>query len=219
MPYDTFFNLPDDKRERVIEASLEEFALYDYKTASLSRIVEKVGIAKGSMYQYFENKKDLYLYLIDYAAKVKLDYLSQNAPAASGRDFFEVYKDISYESTKFNLSNPKYSRILYHAARETFNEELGDVAVQLRTVSKNYMKERLAKAQEEGQVRKDVDLDLMAFCVSQLSIDLEDYLSNKFNFSYGDMLKNGREEFPVSHDKVEEILEELITFFKRGLKA
>ena len=64
MPKETFFNLPEAKRQRIIDLALAEFAEKDYDTASISRIVSQAGIAKGSFYQYFENKEDLYTYLL-----------------------------------------------------------------------------------------------------------------------------------------------------------
>ena len=45
----TFDNLPAEKRERIIELALAEFAEHPYALASLSRIVERAGIAKGSI--------------------------------------------------------------------------------------------------------------------------------------------------------------------------
>ena len=67
MPKQTFLNLPEEKRKAFLEIALEEFANHDYNTASVSKIVERAGIAKGSVYQYFEDKQDLFLYLLDYA--------------------------------------------------------------------------------------------------------------------------------------------------------
>jgi TetR/AcrR family transcriptional regulator len=65
MPKPTFFNLTDDKRQRLIDLAIEEFAENDYDLASISKIVAQAGIAKGSFYQYFEDKKDLYQYLLE----------------------------------------------------------------------------------------------------------------------------------------------------------
>ena len=69
MPKSTFMNLPEGKRGAIIGIAFEEFALNSYEHASLSRIVERAGIAKGSMYQYFADKHELYLYLVDLAAR------------------------------------------------------------------------------------------------------------------------------------------------------
>ena len=59
MPKETFLNLPEEKRNRILDAAIQEFAANPYDVASISNIVRKVGIAKGSFYQYFEDKKDL----------------------------------------------------------------------------------------------------------------------------------------------------------------
>lgn len=71
MPTSTFNRLPRKKRLHFIEVATREFALNHYNDASISRIVRTLGIAKGSVYQYFENKADLYEYLV-LAARNKL---------------------------------------------------------------------------------------------------------------------------------------------------
>lgn len=218
MPYQTFFNLPEEKRQNVIDAALEEFALYDYKTASLSRMVEKAGIAKGSMYQYFENKKDLYLFLIDHVSKIKLRYLTENS-VELGENFFNLLKQATYASYRFNLSYPRYSRILYHAARETHNEELGNLASQIREVSRNYVRGMITAAREQGQIRKDIDLDLASFCISQIAIDMEDFMSAKHGFSYSQVLQEGKNKLPITPDQMESIINDMIRFFQNGLEG
>ena len=64
MPKQTFFNLPDHKREHVTRCAVSEFARQGYKQASISRIVAASGIAKGSFYQYFEDKDDLFIHIV-----------------------------------------------------------------------------------------------------------------------------------------------------------
>jgi AcrR family transcriptional regulator len=64
MPKDTFFNLPADKRALIRDVAISEFARYSYDAASINRMVAEAGIAKGSFYQYFEDKRDLFLYLM-----------------------------------------------------------------------------------------------------------------------------------------------------------
>ena len=72
MPKSTFLNLRPEKRADFTDAALFEFALNDYQNASITNMVKVLGIAKGSVYQYFENKKDLYEFLIELAAEEKL---------------------------------------------------------------------------------------------------------------------------------------------------
>ena len=67
MPKDTFFNLPTEKRDKIIDAAIEQFAELHYSKVTVDQIVKSAGIPKGSFYQYFENKDDLFptIYRID----------------------------------------------------------------------------------------------------------------------------------------------------------
>ena len=47
----TFYNLSDDKRKRVLQAILEEFADTDSEKISINRIIKRANISRGSFYQ------------------------------------------------------------------------------------------------------------------------------------------------------------------------
>lgn len=62
MPNETFFNLPDEKQKRILEAAKKEFSQSALKDASIANIVKNAEISRGSFYQYFMDIEDLYLY-------------------------------------------------------------------------------------------------------------------------------------------------------------
>lgn len=62
MPTNTFFNLPAEKKHKILKAANKEFARVPLEQASIKNIVEDAEIARGSFYQYFENKQDLFEY-------------------------------------------------------------------------------------------------------------------------------------------------------------
>ena len=99
MPKQTFFNLPSEKRALIIEAAIEEFAVHGFQKASINKIVDKASIAKGSVYQYFENKEELYSYLVESASGKKLAYINKELETASD-DFFQIYKRIIFLSAR-----------------------------------------------------------------------------------------------------------------------
>ena len=65
MPTNTFFNLPIEKKEKIINAAKSEFVEYSFHDASINRIIKSAGISRGSFYMYFENKEELFLYILD----------------------------------------------------------------------------------------------------------------------------------------------------------
>lgn len=64
MPTNTFFNLPAEKKHKILKAANKEFARVPLEQASIKNIVEDAEIARGSFYQYFENKQDLFEYIV-----------------------------------------------------------------------------------------------------------------------------------------------------------
>lgn len=64
MPSDTFFRLPREKQDRLMAAAWDEFTKVPYIDASINKIVIKARIPRGSFYQYFTDKEDLFRYLL-----------------------------------------------------------------------------------------------------------------------------------------------------------
>lgn len=65
MPKPTFFRLPEEKRMRLVKAAYAEFTRAPFADASISNIIKDAGIPRGSFYQYFEDKGDIFFYLLD----------------------------------------------------------------------------------------------------------------------------------------------------------
>ena len=65
MPTETFFRLPEAKRETLLCCARQEFARVPYPDASINRIIRAAGIPRGSFYMYFADKADLFLHLMD----------------------------------------------------------------------------------------------------------------------------------------------------------
>lgn len=64
MPKDTFYNLPEEKRKRILDAAAEEVIRVPASEMSINKIIQKAEISRGSFYQYFEDKHDLIQYML-----------------------------------------------------------------------------------------------------------------------------------------------------------
>lgn len=73
MPKETFHRLPEEKKKRILEAAQQEFTSYVFSEASINRIIKAAGIPRGSFYQYFEDKQDLFVYFLN----VHKDYVEE----------------------------------------------------------------------------------------------------------------------------------------------
>lgn len=66
MPSNTFFNLPEEKRETILEAAREEFSRVPYEKASINKMIRAAKIPRGSFYMYFTDKEDLFHHLMQF---------------------------------------------------------------------------------------------------------------------------------------------------------
>ncbi len=64
MPSNTFLNLPEDKQNRLMDAASREFSAKPYNEASINKIIQEAGIPRGSFYMYFQDKEELFRYLV-----------------------------------------------------------------------------------------------------------------------------------------------------------
>ena len=92
----TFYNLPEEKRQRVTEAIVDEFANAEDDKVSINRIVQKANISRGSFYQYFDDKLDLVEVLIRSYLNLVIDDLRRAFISSDGDIFytFECVYDI-----------------------------------------------------------------------------------------------------------------------------
>lgn len=89
MPTQTFYNLAKEKQDKIIRVSKEEFSEYSFYDASINRIVKNAGISRGSFYLYFENKEDLFIYLLE-QCKTQLISAIMEKMKESKIDLFEL---------------------------------------------------------------------------------------------------------------------------------
>ena len=126
-----FLNLSAEEQHRIIDAALDEFADKDFDAASLNSIIAKAGISKGSMYHYFANKEDLYLYIIDQILKTKEEFLNQ-ALAAADKPLTEMS---FFENLEFQMLASVDFAAQYYREHQ--------LSIRLQTMEENPMKERL----------------------------------------------------------------------------
>jgi AcrR family transcriptional regulator len=213
----TFSNLPEDRQEAVVMAAAEEFALKDYESASLSEIVKKIGIAKGSFYRYFESKLSLYRYTLNYALQLRLQHEGK-VLQQSHNDFFELLVENFQEKLAFDLKYPLFAALAYKVLQEQ-HEDVRETQRELKNQILDVLVGMLKEQQRRGIVRKDMDVRLVAFSIFTLQAGMYDYLAYRFGI---DIRANIRERKPiveVSKKEMKIIAKEFAQMLKIGISA
>jgi AcrR family transcriptional regulator len=202
VPKETFLNLPEAKRQAIIEAAVDEFAANPYERASVNRIVASSGISKGSFYQYFEDKKDLFFYVIELIGQEKVNFLSPVIQNPADHDLFSVIHELFLSGVQFALAHPRYSAIGTRLLAEKDSPSLRELQTMSRPLSLAIFEPLIRQAVARGEVRADVDVVMLHTFISALSFSIIEYCSDKYPGTlydavpesidaFTDMLKNG----------------------------
>lgn len=111
--------LSKEKKEAIIGAAMEVFALNEYKRASTDLIASKAGISKGLLFYYFKNKKTLYMYLMD-AMIEEVRPLILDTHFHEIEDFFEL---LEYASMKKVKILQRYPYLMEFCVRAYFSQK------------------------------------------------------------------------------------------------
>jgi AcrR family transcriptional regulator len=190
MPTQTFHNLPPDKREKIVELALEEFSERPYAQASLSRIVARAGIAKGSIYQYFTDKFDLYRWLIvEEVGRRKQAFIGEASPVEG--DLRTRLRAMCIAGLRFALTYPRLARVAAHAAAPGDEPALRALHAEMRAISRAGLEGLLRDAQAAGELRADLALGpaaavltaalgegMMNALLERLGLTLPEYLAD-----------------------------------------
>lgn len=181
MPTTTFYNLPDKKKNRIVKAAVEEFAQNGYTKASITRIVNEADIAKGSYYQYFEDKEDLYKYILKKAVEKKLKYVKEELNDFNEGDFFEYWRKLNIASLKYAEANFKLAKVASNFVKNKKQEFNSLIIDEYKKLGLDSFERLLKRAVEEGDVRKDINISYTAGLLYKASFFITDYFFEKKN--------------------------------------
>jgi AcrR family transcriptional regulator len=175
MPKQTFFNLPQEKRETIMHAAIEEFAEYGLENASTNRIVKNSGIAKGSFYQYFEDKQDVFKHMLDLVEQEELAFFKDKHPPANNMDTFHYFRWMVKSGMEFGLAHP---RVIQAAWRVLLGEGLyyGKNFAGYRQRTTQALTAMIKQAIERGEVDPSVDVELAVMVMETWSNAITTYV-------------------------------------------
>lgn len=127
MPAKLFFELSEEKKSRILHAGLMEFAEHGYENSSTNRIVKNACISKGSLFQYFSSKEELYFYILDMVTEEYIADLEQTASALSTELFTRIREYALAEFTWY-IQHPEPAKLIIHAFTDYHSELHPEIA-------------------------------------------------------------------------------------------
>jgi AcrR family transcriptional regulator len=212
----TFNNLSKERQQVIIEAALEEFALNEYQTASLSDIIAKLNLAKGSFYRYFENKQSLYFFLLEHCTECRL----KNDEVLIGNethDIFELMVRHFLAKINFDKQYPLHSAFLYNVMQEKNNDELGNIQLTSKLKILELIKQLVIFNIKNKTLRDDIDSDAISFMILQTQLSITDYIAIKYKIDYRYNIRNKKPLYEIPDKEVVKISRYFVDILKTGI--
>ncbi len=167
-PLKTFQNLSEPKQKRITQAAVEEFSEKGFTGASINAIVKNLGIAKGSIFQYFGDKQGLFLFVFNQAMEMVKDYLRTVRDQTEDEELFSRLEKTLLAGVHFLREHPRlytlYLKVLFESQIPFRNKILAS----LRSYSHEYLYSLLETAKDRGELRENIDLDKTSFVLDAI---------------------------------------------------
>ena len=180
VPNQSFFNLSEDKRNLITSVALEEFSTANYDTASINQICRKSDIAKGSLYQYFTDKLDLYAYVMTLAIEAKITFFSAILDQFKTLTLMEQIHLLFMKGIEFAKDYPQYAALGEQFSRENNEAAKSAVIKEGEKQSESLFIQMIEHVKSKGEIDSDVDTFALSMMLQSLNKAVNEYMLNKF---------------------------------------
>ncbi|HPX92807.1 MAG TPA: TetR/AcrR family transcriptional regulator [Bacillota bacterium] len=160
---DLFMRIPEEKRRRIINVAVREFAGHGFTGANVNRIARGAGISVGALYKYFPSKERLFMHIVEVAA-AGLDRYVREIIEADIRLSSKLERLLRL-AQDYSRQDPDLIRLYNVFSTESDCGRAEFIAGKLESITAKAYRDLIRQAQEKGQVRDDIDPGILAFLI------------------------------------------------------
>lgn len=138
--FSKFLNLDKEKQDRIINAAIKEFAQKGFDKASTNEIVKEAGISKGLLFHYFQNKKQLYLFLYEHTIDVLMEKIMEKINWDE-KDIFVRYRQIALLKIEIYKIYPE----MLNFVKSIYKDSSSEVKIDINRRGKEILESSLNK--------------------------------------------------------------------------
>lgn len=164
MPTETWGNLPEEKRRRVTEAAMREFGSKGFSAGSLNVIAREAGIAKGSLFQYFADKRDMFETISE---ALSASIAAGTVGVVDGdQPIFAMLRELVVHWLDYHRTHPVEQRMAFATANEIDDESRVTVRGVTNERYAAVLRPIVERALDKGELRPGTDVDLFVSMVT-----------------------------------------------------
>ncbi len=151
----------EEKRIEIIQAAVNVFSEYGFDRAKMDYIAKEAGIGKGTIYEYFESKEDLFDKMIQYSIESFRIGLKK---------IMDQKKSIEEKLIKCSRYNAEFmdkhlDMIQMDMQCKVLSKEMRTRIFTEMAVIYEHYKDMVQQAKAQGELRADLDETLATYCI------------------------------------------------------
>lgn len=153
-----------DKKQEILQAAQQSFSMFGYKATTMDHVAKASQVAKGTIYNFYGNKEELFQAVIGELLK-EMKVKAEKA-MDDDRPLKENVHAALVELLEYRRSHQLTVKLVYEA-KDIGTNAVREALDHIEELILNYLKEKIIKAIEKGDIRR-CDPEITAFIMLKL---------------------------------------------------
>ncbi|HWT76079.1 MAG TPA: TetR/AcrR family transcriptional regulator [Mobilitalea sp.] len=194
-----------------MRSTIHEFLKHGFEKGNVGDIAKSAGVAKGSMYQYFENKKELFLYSVKWSIELLMKKSEKYITLQDKQMDIFTYL---YQNAKASWLQMKEERDIVIFMQDVFLGKYHNITDEsmayINSFSDEYLLNLIKDGKNNGSIRMDIDDKRISLFISGVSFKIKENMMNQARIYGKDIVDEDFEDF-------EKDINVLIELLKNGI--
>jgi len=169
-----FQQLSRQRQEEILNVAAAEFAKNGYRGTSYNQLLERLQLGKSSAYYYFEDKRDLFLTVVQHCYTVCFESMAKLERPKTVRGFWTFIHQASLLGFLFILLNPTAAKVVQCMQHE--QGLIGELSASDFIADINGFHDRVVReGQRLGAIRTDMPRVLLVQAARNLTVTFDQW--------------------------------------------
>jgi len=152
----------EEKRVHIIRSAIKVLSGHGLDGTKMELVAKEAGIGKGTIYEYFASKEQLFQEMIIYCVESYSRGLRENLDKGNGIE----EKLLNYTSYNIDFFNKNLDMMLMLMQMNVFSQKMREEMIEQGLVISRYCRDMVVKARTQGELRSDLDPELASFLIN-----------------------------------------------------
>lgn len=206
---DTFENISEERREKIFNVAISEFAANGYNGANINAIAQKSNISIGSLYSYFASKEDLFLSIVDNAYALLTDAIKD---VETDNGLFVFIENLLRIAKRYATDYPEINQIYIDLTTQSVAKFSNALSHKLEEITSKFYIKAIKSAKEKNEIKSELNEGVLAFLI--------DNIVSMYQFSFSSDYYKERMKIYLGKNKIDDdsVIIELVNVIRNGIE-